>query len=78
MLTSINKLDSIFSGTGALTYRLGSIITGKNIGNELLAGSYRSMGQLDKAYDLVVNNLDYGHLVDNVTVNSRNIIKLEF
>ena len=78
MLTSINKLAPIFSVTGALTYRLGSIITGENVGNELLAVSYRSMEQIEKAYDLLANNSDYGHLVNNVTVNSRNIIKLEF
>ena len=69
MLTSINKLAPIFSGNGALTYRLGSIISGENVGNELLAVSYRSTEQIEKAYD---------HLVNNVTVNSRNIIKLEF
>jgi len=78
MLTSINKLAPIFSGTGALTYRLGSIITGENAGNELLAVSYRSMEQIEKAYDLLANNSDYVHLVNNVTVNSRNIVKLGF
>ena len=78
MLTSINKLAPIFSGTGALTYRLGSIITGENAGNELLAVSYRSMEQIEKAYDLLANNSDYIHLVNNVTVNSRNIVKLGF
>ncbi|MBU99853.1 MAG: hypothetical protein CMM24_05765, partial [Rhodospirillaceae bacterium] len=78
MVTSINKLAPIFSETGALTYRLGSIITGENVGNELLVVSYRSMEQIEKAYDLLANNSDYGHLVNNVTVNSRNIIKLEF
>ena len=70
MLTSINKLAPIFSGTGALTYRLGSIITGKNVGNELLAVSYRSMEQIEKAYDLLAYNSDYDHLVNTVTVNS--------
>jgi hypothetical protein len=78
MLTSINKLAPIFSGNGALTYRLGSIISGENVGNELLAVSYSSMEQIEKAYDLLAYNSDYGHLVNNVTVNSRNIIKLEF
>ena len=78
MLTSINKVALIFSGTGALTYRLESIITGENVGNELLAVSYRSVEQIEKAYDLLANNSDYSHLVNNVTVNSRNIIKLEF
>ena len=78
MLTSINKLAPIFSGNGALTYRLGTIVFGENVGNELLAVSYRSMEQIEKAYDLLANNSDYGHLVNNVTVHSRNIIKLEF
>ena len=70
MLTSINKLAPIFSGNGALTYRLGSIISGENVGNELLAVSYRSMEQIEKAYDLLAYNSDYDHLVNTVTVNS--------
>ena len=70
MLTSINKLAPIFSGNGALTYRLGSIISGENVGNELLAVSYRSMEQIEKAYDLLAYNSDYDHLVNTVIVNS--------
>ena len=78
MLNTINKLAPIFSRTGALTYRLGSIITGESVRDEILIVSYSSMEQIEKAYDLLANNSDYGHLVNNVTVNSRNIIKLEF
>ena len=46
MVPSINELAPIFSGTSALSYRLGSIITGENVGNELLTVSYGSMEQI--------------------------------
>ena len=78
MLTSINKLAPIFSGTGALTYRLGSIITGESVRDELLIVSYSSMEQIETAYDLLADSPVYDDLVNTVTVNSRDIIKLEF
>ena len=73
MLPSINRLAPVFSKTGALTYRLGSIITGNN---ELLGVSYKSMNQIETAYDLLADNLDYKDLLNNVTVKARNIVKL--
>ena len=76
MLPSINRLAPVFSKTGALSYRLGSIMTGNNVGNELLGVSYKSMNQIETAYDLLVDNLDYKDLLKNVTVNARNIVKL--
>ena len=60
MLNTINKLAPIFSRTGALTYRLGSIISGENVRDELLIVSYSSMEQIEKAYDLLADNSDYG------------------
>jgi len=76
MLPSINRLAPVFSKTGALTYRLGSIITGNNAGSELLGVSYKSMNQIETAYDLLADNLDYKDLLNNVTVKARNIVKL--
>ena len=76
MLPSINRLAPVFSKTGALSYRLGSIMTGNNVGNELLGVSYKSMNQIETAYDLLVDNLDYKDLLKNVTVKARNIVKL--
>ena len=76
MLPSINRLAPVFSKTGALSYRLGSIMTGNNVGNELLGVSYKSMNQIETAYDLLADNLDYKDLLKNVTVKVRNIVKL--
>ena len=76
MLPSINRLAPVFSKTGALTYRLGSIITGNNAGSELLGVSYKSMNQIETAYDLLADNLEYKDLLNNVTVKARNIVKL--
>ena len=76
MLPSINRLAPVFSKTGALSYRLGSIMTGNNVGNELLGVSYKSMNQIETAYDLLADNLDYKDLLKNVTVKARNIVKL--
>ena len=76
MLPSINRLAPVFSKTGALTYRLGSIMTGNNAGGELLGVSYKSMNQIETAYDLLADNLDYKDLLNNVTVKARNIVKL--
>ena len=76
MLPSINRLAPVFSKTGALSYRLGSIMTGNNVGNELLGVSYKSMNQIETAYDLLADNLDYKDLLNNVTVKARNIVKL--
>ena len=78
MLNTINKLAPIFSRTGALTYRLGSIITGESVRDELLIVSYSSMEQIETAYDLLADSPVYDDLVNTVTVNSRDIIKLEF
>ncbi len=76
ILPSINRLAPVFSKTGALSYRLGSIMTGNNVGNELLGVSYKSMNQIETAYDLLADNLDYKDLLKNVTVKARNIVKL--
>ena len=78
MLNTINKLAPIFSRTGALTYRLGSIMTGESVREELLIVSYSSMEQIETAYDLLTDSPVYDDLVNTVTVNSRDIIKLEF
>ena len=76
MLPSINRLAPVFSKTGALSYRLGSIMTGNNADSELLGVSYKSMNQIETAYDLLADNLDYKDLLKNVTVKARNIVKL--
>ena len=76
MLPSINRLAPVFSKTGALTYRLGSIMTGNNADSELLGVSYKSMNQIETAYDLLADNLEYKDLLNNVTVKARNIVKL--
>ena len=78
MLNTVNKLAPIFSITTALTYRLGPIVTGESVRDELLIVSYSSMEQIETAYDLLADSPVYDDLVNTVTVNSRDIIKLEF
>ena len=78
MLNTINRLAPISSRTGALTYRLESIMTGESVREELLMVSYSSMEQIKTAYDLLADSPVYDDLVNTVTVNSRDIIKLEF
>ena len=73
----INKLAPIFSEAGALTYRLGTVITGSNIGNQLLGVTYASIDAVEKVYTFLESNPDYKELLTKVNVNMRNIVRLQ-
>ena len=53
-------------------------MTGESVRDELLIVSYSSMERIETAYDLLADSPVYDDLVNTVTVNSRDIIKLEF
>lgn len=76
MADSINKLAPLFFEAGALTYRLGTVITGSNVGNQLLGVTYASIEAVEKVYSFLESNPDYKELLAKVNVNMRNIIKL--
>ena len=76
MESEISAVAPIFSKGGALTYRLANVITGNNVGNQLLGVSYSSMADIENVYDGLANDETYKGLLTKVHVNMRNIIRL--
>ena len=77
MASQIDRLSPLFSEAGALTYRLGTIITGTNVGNQILGVTYSTMEAIEKVYNFLDTHPDYKALLAKVTVNMRNIVKLQ-
>jgi hypothetical protein len=76
MESEISAVAPIFLKGGALTYRLANVITGNNVGNQLLGVSYSSMTDIENVYDLLADDKTYKGLLNKVDVNMRNIIRL--
>ena len=76
VLTRVSGQGSMENG-GALTYRLANIITGSNVGNQLLGVTYSSMADIENVYDNLAANETYSGLLGKVDVNMRNIISLK-
>jgi hypothetical protein len=77
MEPEIAELAHIFSEGGALTYRFGNLITGNNVGNQLLGVTYSSMAEMEKIYDILGKHDGHKALLNKVNVNMRNIINLQ-
>ena len=77
MENEITNLAPVFANGGALTYRLANVITGSNVGNQLLGVTYSSMADIENVYDNLAANETYSGLLGKVDVNMRNIISLE-
>tara|TARA_Y100000588_G_C14179398_1_gene892922 strand:+ start:825 stop:1553 length:729 start_codon:yes stop_codon:yes gene_type:complete len=77
MAEQITGLSPLFSEAGALTYRLGTIITGTNVGNQILGVTYSTMESIEKVYSFLDTHPDYKALLAKVTVNMRDIVKLQ-
>jgi predicted TIM-barrel enzyme len=77
MENEITRLAPVFANGGALTYRLANVITGSNVGNQLLGVTYSSMADIETVYDNLANDETYSGLLGKVDVNMRNIISLK-
>jgi predicted TIM-barrel enzyme len=77
MENEITSLAPVFANGGALTYRLANVITGSNVGNQLLGVTYSSMADIETVYDNLANDETYSGLLGKVDVNMRNIISLK-
>ena len=77
MENEIANLAPVFANGGALTYRLANVITGSNVGNQLLGVTYSSMADIENVYDNLAANEAYSGLLGRVDVNMRNIISLK-
>ena len=77
MENEITSLAPVFANGGALTYRLANVITGSNVGNQLLGVTYSSMADIENVYDNLADDKTYSGLIGKVEVNMRNIISLK-
>ena len=77
MENEITSLAPVFANGGALTYRLANVITGSNVGNQLLGVTYSSMADIENVYDNLADDKTYSGLLGKVEVNMRNIISLK-
>jgi hypothetical protein len=77
MENEITNLAPVFANGGALTYRLANVITGNNVGNQLLGVTYSSMADIENVYDNLAADKTYSGLLGKVDVNMRNIISLK-
>jgi len=77
MKNEITSLAPVFANGGALTYRLANVITGSNVGNQLLGVTYSSMADIENVYDNLADDKTYSGLLGKVEVNMRNIISLK-
>jgi hypothetical protein len=77
MENEITNLAPVFANGGALTYRLANVITGSNVGNQLLGVTYSSMADIENVYDNLAADKTYSGLLGKVDVNMRNIISLK-
>ena len=75
-LNCINDTASCFKDNGAITLRLGNLLTGSNVGNYLLGVGYPSMEAIEKTYDELLTHSSYKELMTFAKVNMRNIIKI--
>lgn len=76
MLGLLNKTASVFKASGAQTMRMGQVLTGSDLGTYMLGVTYPDMSAIEKTYDALSNNTDYGNLIGGVEVDMRSITKI--
>jgi len=72
----LNKTASVFKASGAQTMRMGQVLTGSDLGTYMLGVTYPDMSAIEKTYDALSNNTDYGNLISGVEVDMRSITKI--
>ena len=76
MLGLLNKTAPVFKASGAQTMRMGQVLTGSDLGTYMLGVTYPDMSAIEKTYDALSNNTDYGNLISGVEVDMRSITKI--
>ena len=69
-------LYSIFANSGALTMRLGRIMTGSNPGGYMLGVSYPSLATVEATYDRLGADASFAAFSNKIDINMRSIIRL--
>ena len=76
MIDTVTQLAPIFSDSGALTLRYGTLVTGSNAGNRLLGVTYPSMAAIEKTYDALTADATYQAALSSFNVNLRAIVRV--
>ena len=72
----VQKTTSIFADSGALTMRLGRIMTGSNPGGYMLGVSYPSLATVEATYDRLGADANFAAFSNKIDINMRSIIRL--
>ena len=77
MTEKVAASTAVFAVNGAQTLRFGQIITGNEIGQQLLGVSYQSMSDIEATYDALAQDTNFQQLTAGVDVNMRSVIQLQ-
>ena len=77
MTEKVAASTAVFAANGAQTLRFGQIITGNEIGQQLLGVSYQSMSDIEATYDALAQATNFQQLTAGVDVNMRSVIQLQ-
>ena len=72
----VQDAASTFADGGALTMRLGRIMTGTNPGGYMLGVSYPSLDAVEQTYDKLGNNSSFSNFASKIDINMRSIVRL--
>ena len=72
----VQNSTSIFADGGALTMRLGKIMTGSNPGGYMLGVSYPSLAAVEATYDRLGTDAGFTAFASKIDINMRSIIRL--
>ena len=72
----VQNATSIFANGGALTMRLGRIMTGANPGGYMLGVSYPSLAAIEATYERLGADASFTAFSNKIDINMRSIIRL--
>ena len=72
----VQNAAATFSDGGALTMRLGRIITGTNPGGYMLGVSYPSLDAVEATYDRLGSSTSFSNFANKIDINMRSIVRL--
>ena len=72
----VQNTASIFADGGALTMRLGRIMTGSNPGGYMLGVSYPSLAAVESTYDKLGKDSGFTSFANKIDINMRSVVRL--
>ena len=72
----VQNATPIFADGGALTMRLGRIMTGSNPGGYMLGVSYPSLSAVEATYDRLGTDAGFATFANKIDINMRSIVRL--